>query len=142
MHDRFNIVPRKESSHSIANSFKPAIIILLYDVDDCTLFKGQLVILVFCIIIYCNNCGEKRTTWEYCLQQLLQFLNVIQIYVVQENQVHDRRELTVSCPLTLTHKLCHVPLPNKINEVTILKPWNLGGLVLLFWDKISLFSLG
>lgn len=61
---------------------------------------------------------------------------------IQENQVHDRENWLLVVLLTLTHRLCHVPLPNKINEVTILKSWNLGGLVLLFWNKTSLFSLG
>lgn len=55
VHDWFHIVSWEQTSHSIADSFIPAIVVFLYYIDDCTLHKRQLIILVFCIIVYCHN---------------------------------------------------------------------------------------
>jgi len=60
VHDWFDVIPRKQASYSIANSFIPAVIVLLYHINDCTLHKRQLVVFVLCIVIYSNNCGLNR----------------------------------------------------------------------------------
>lgn len=60
VHDWFNIIPRKQAGYSIANSFIPAVIVLLYHINDCTLHKRQLIIFVLCIVIYSNDCGSNR----------------------------------------------------------------------------------
>ena len=67
VHDWFNIIPRKQASYSITNSFIPAVIILLYHINDCTLHKRQLIVFVLCIVIYSNNCGLNRDTFSILL---------------------------------------------------------------------------
>lgn len=55
VHDRFDIVSGKQASHSVAHSFIPAVVVLLYNINDCALHEWQLIILVLCVIVYGNN---------------------------------------------------------------------------------------
>lgn len=60
VHDWLNVVSRKESSDAVADTFEPAIIVLLDDVDDGSLHEGQLVLFILRVVVNSHNWEQKK----------------------------------------------------------------------------------
>ena len=55
VHDGLNVVSWKKSRDAVADTFEPAVIILLDDVDDSSFHEGQLVLLVLGVVVDGHN---------------------------------------------------------------------------------------
>lgn len=55
VHDGLHVVSWEKPGDAVADSLKPAVVILLDDVDDGSLHEGQLVLLVLGIVIDGHN---------------------------------------------------------------------------------------
>lgn len=55
VHDGLHIVSWEKPGDAIADSFEPAVIILLDDIDDGSFHKGQLILLILGIVIDGHN---------------------------------------------------------------------------------------
>lgn len=65
MHDGFNVVSWEESSDAVADTFEPAVIIFLDDVDDGSFHEGQLIFLILGVVVDGHNWeeAEKKCKW-------------------------------------------------------------------------------
>lgn len=64
MHDALHVVAGEESGDSVANALKPAVVILLDDVDDGALHEGQLVVLVLGVVVDGHHFRQETETLE------------------------------------------------------------------------------
>lgn len=55
VHDGLHVVSWEKPGDAIADSFEPAVIILLDDIDDGSFHKGQLILLILGIVIDGHN---------------------------------------------------------------------------------------
>jgi len=60
LYTRFDVVAGKESSVTVHNTFPPAIIILLDDVDNCSFVKREFVVLVLLVAVDSDHCNTAR----------------------------------------------------------------------------------
>lgn len=60
VHDGLHVVSWEKPSDAIADSFEPAVIILLDDIDDGSFHKGQLILLILGIVIDGHNWKKQH----------------------------------------------------------------------------------
>ena len=60
-----NVVTREKPGDTVHDTFPPAVIVLFDHVDDRTFLEGQLIFLVFDVVIYGHHCEEKHSN-IYC----------------------------------------------------------------------------
>lgn len=60
VHDRLHVVSWEESGDAIADTFKPAIIVFLDNIDDGSFHEGQLILLILGIVVDGDNWEKWR----------------------------------------------------------------------------------
>lgn len=60
MHDRLDVVSWEESGDAVTDTFEPAVIVFLDNVDDGSLHEGQFILLVLAVVIDGHNWEKKR----------------------------------------------------------------------------------
>ncbi len=65
VHDGLHVVSRKQTSEAVANAFKPAVVVLLDDVDNGSFHEAQFIFLILEVVVDGNHC--RLTSWEISL---------------------------------------------------------------------------
>lgn len=59
MHDGLHVVAGEQAGDAVAHAFKPAVVVLLDDVDDRALHETQLVIFVPGVVVDGHHCRQE-----------------------------------------------------------------------------------